>query len=150
MSIPRHDVVAVNTAKASENKIHDDATAQSLGFRGGFVGGVNVYAYMSHLPLHHWGQAWLERGTAEARFSKPVYEGDTAEVSGLLDAEGMALEVHSKGELCATGRAALPADGRGAPALGDYKAVAARAERVDADEASLRVGDWLGMTPLTI
>ncbi len=47
---PYH-VEAVNTAKASENKIHDDATAKRFGFKGGFVGGVNVYGYMSHQPV---------------------------------------------------------------------------------------------------
>jgi hypothetical protein len=51
MDIPPYLVSAFNTAKASENKIHDDATAQRFGFKGGFVGGVNVYAYMSHQPL---------------------------------------------------------------------------------------------------
>ncbi len=74
---PYH-VAAYNTAKASENKIHDDATAKRFGFRGGLVGGVHVYAYMTHLPVQRWGRAWLERGTGDARFGKPVYEGDIA------------------------------------------------------------------------
>ena len=63
MSLPPYHVSAFNTAKASENKIHDDATAQRFGFKGGFVGGVNVYAYMTHLPLQRWGKTWLEHGT---------------------------------------------------------------------------------------
>lgn len=150
MPIPRYHVLAFNTAKASENKIHDDATAQRFGFKRGFVGGVNVYAYMSHQPVHVWGTAWLERGTSEARFRKPVYEGDITEISAIEDADGMALEVCSVGVLCATGRAAMPADLPPPPALDDFKALAPRADRAAADEASLRVGDWLGMTPLTI
>ena len=100
--------------------------------------------------MHVWGTAWLERGTSEARFRKPVYEGDITEVSAIEDADGMALEVCSVGVLCATGRAAMPADLPPPPALDDFKAVAPRADRAAADEASLRVGDWLGMTPLTI
>jgi acyl dehydratase len=150
MSIRRYDVLAFNTAKESENKIHDDATARRFGFSGGFVGGVNVFAYMSHQPVHHWGRAWLERGTGAARFSKPVYEGDVAEVSAVLDADGMAIEVHSLGELCATGRAAIPADLPPLPALDEFQAVAPRAERAVADEMSLQVGDWLGMRPTII
>ena len=101
MAASRHttySVEAYNVSHASENKIHDDATARRFGFKGGFVGGVNVYAYMSHQPVHHWGRAWLERGTAAARFSKPVYEGDVAEVSATLDADDMVLEVRSLGE----------------------------------------------------
>jgi len=150
MSIPVYRVSAYNTAKASENKIHDDATAQRFGFKGGFVGGVNVYAYMSHQPLQVWGRTWLERGTGEARFGKPVYENDIAEVTATEDSDGLALTVQSEGVLCATGRAALPVDLGAVPALSDFKAVAARTERVPADETSLKIGDWLGMTPLPI
>ncbi len=148
-ALPPYRVSAYNTAKASENKIHDDATAKRFGFKGGLVGGVHVYAYMSHMPVQKWGRAWLERGTGEGRFGKPVYEGDIAEISAAEDADGMALQVDSDGVLCATGRAALPAT---APALdmNDFKVVAARANRVAADEQSMKVGDWLGMNPLTI
>ena len=35
MTVPPYHVSAFNTAKASENKIHDDATAQRFGFKGG-------------------------------------------------------------------------------------------------------------------
>jgi acyl dehydratase len=149
MPLAPYRVSAFNTAKASENKIHDDATAQRFGFRGGFVGGVNVYAYMSHQPLQRWGRAWLERGTGEAKFAKPVYENDIAEVTAEEDSDGLALTVHSAGVLCATGRAALPAD-RPPPLLSDYRQVPPRATRVEADETSLRINDWLGMAPLTI
>jgi hypothetical protein len=150
MSIPPYHVSAFNTAKASENKIHDDATAQRFGFKGGFVGGVNVYAYMSHQPLRRWGRAWLERGTGAAKFGKPVYDGAIAEIEAIEDADGMELTVHSQGVLCATGSAAMPADLPPPPVPDDFKAVAPRAERAAADEVSLRIGDWLGMTPLLI
>jgi acyl dehydratase len=149
-ALPPYHVAAYNTAKSSENKIHDDATAKRFGFKGGLVGGVHVYAYMSHLPVAHWGRAWLERGTGEARFGKPVYEGDIAEIAALEDAEGMSLQVNSGGELCATGRAGLPDVAPAAPSLADFRAVPARSDRVAADEQSLKVGDWLGMNPLTI
>ena len=150
MPIQPYHVSAFNTAKASENKIHDDATAQRFGFKGGFVGGVNIYAYMSHLPLQRWGTAWLQRGTGEAKFAKPVYEGDVAEVIAAEDSDGLALAVHSQGIACATGRAALPENLPPPPSLSDYKSVAPRTNRAPADEASLKPGDWLGMTPLLI
>jgi hypothetical protein len=60
-------VEAFNASKESENKIHDDTVARRFGFRGGLVPGVDVYAYMTHLPVLRWGRAWLERGTAECR-----------------------------------------------------------------------------------
>ena len=150
MSLPNYEVRSYNTAKASENKIHDDATAQKFGFRGGFVGGVCVYGYMSHQPLQRWGKAWLERGTGEAKFGKPVYDNEIAEVIATEDADGMELTVQSQDILCATGRAALPANLPPAPALSDYKSVPVRASRSPANEQTLPIDTWLGMNPLTI
>ncbi len=71
-SLASYQVKAFNTAQQSENKIHDDAVARRFGFQGGLVPGVEVYAYMTHLPVARWGRAWLERGTAECRLIKPV------------------------------------------------------------------------------
>src|SRR5258708_14303320 len=75
-------VQAYNTAKLSENKMHDDTVAKRFGFSGGLVPGVDVMAYMMHLPVRKWGCAFLERGLIEARFIKPVYDGEFANVSG--------------------------------------------------------------------
>ena len=149
-ALPAYRVSAYNTAKSSENKIHDDATAKRFGFKGGLVGGVHVYAYMSHLPVHRWGRAWLERGTGEARFGKPVYEGDVAEITAVDDADGMSLRVDSGGVLCATGRAGLPTLAPTTPVLSEFRSVPARSHRAAADEQTLKIGDWLGMSPLTI
>jgi hypothetical protein len=41
-----YSVVAYNTAKLSENKMHDDQVARRFGFSGGLVPGVDVMAYM--------------------------------------------------------------------------------------------------------
>nr|MBA2279716.1 hypothetical protein [Acidimicrobiia bacterium] len=72
----RHELVAFNTATASTNKIHDDEVARRYGFAGGLVPGVDVYAYLTHLPVARWGPTWLEQGTISARFRQPVYDGD--------------------------------------------------------------------------
>ena len=104
-------VEAFNASKESENKIHDASVARRFGFRGGLVPGVDVYAYMMHLPVQRWGRAWLERGTAECRFLKPVYDGDTAIVTAAEVPTGLDLKIESHGELCVTGRAALPLNG---------------------------------------
>ena len=76
-----YEVRAFNTAAASENKIHDDAVARRFGFHGALVPGVEVYAYMAHVPVARWGRAWLEGGAAECRFLKPVYDGAVARVT---------------------------------------------------------------------
>jgi acyl dehydratase len=139
-------VSAYNTSKQSENKIHDDTVARRFGFSGGLVPGVDVMAYMMHLPVEKWGRDFLERGLIEARFVRPVYDGETAELTGHESGGTLAIEVISRGELCATGSASLPAS---APifSLDDYKQVAAVAERKPVGPSSYEVDKWLGSIP---
>jgi acyl-coenzyme A thioesterase PaaI-like protein len=148
--LPPYRVSAYNTAHDSENKIHDDATARRFGFGGGLVPGVDVYGYMTHMPVARWGRAWLERGTAECRFFKPVYDGETATVTAGGSAEEIEIAVESRGERCATGRAALPVAPPAVPPLDSFRKVAQRTERPPADEASLAAGTWLGLDPYRI
>jgi acyl dehydratase len=142
-------VAAFNTAHDSENKIHDDETARRFGFGGGLVPGVDVYGYMTHLPVVRWGRAWLERGTAECRFFKPVYDGDTAVVTATEQNGAIEITVESRGVACAAGRAALP-DTSPVPSLSNFRKVPQRPTRPPADEASLAVEDWLGLDPYPI
>jgi hypothetical protein len=108
-------ITAFNTATASENKIHDDAVASRFGFSGGLVPGVDVFAYLAHMPMARWGKAWLSGGFMQARFVKPVYDGDAVTVSSDMDDDDvLVLSVKARGDLCATGSAKLkgarPAD----------------------------------------
>jgi acyl dehydratase len=139
-------VQAYNTAKLSENKMHDDTVARRFGFSGGLVPGVDVMAYMMHLPVAKWGRGFLERGLIEARFVKPVYDGEAVEVSGEENDGVISIEVVSRGELCATGSASLPAT---APSLSnsDFSAVAAVTERKPVSAMSYQLGSWLGTVP---
>ncbi len=139
-------VRAYNTAKASENKMHDDTVAQRFGFTGGLVPGVDVIAYMMHVPVARWGRAFLERGLIEARFVKPVYDGEITEVRG-EEKDGLILiEVESRGEMCAAGTASLSAV---LPALSiqDYPSIPPVAERKPVSAASYEIGKWLGSRP---
>src|SRR4029077_730620 len=106
--IETYRVEAFNTAKLSENKMHDDRVARRFGFSGGLVPGVDVMAYMMHLPVGKWGRAFLERGLIEARFTKTVYDGETVAVRGEESDGVLSIEVESRGQLCATVTAALP------------------------------------------
>jgi acyl dehydratase len=139
-------VQAYNTAKLSENKMHDDTVAKRFGFSGGLVPGVDVMAYMLHLPVAKWGRAFLERGLIEARFVKPVYDGEVADVSGEESHGALSIEVESRGQLCATGSASLPAS---APSLliADFSETAAVAERRPVNATSYELGKWLGTAP---
>jgi acyl dehydratase len=146
MTIEPYRVSAYNTSKLSENKIHDDAVARRFGFSGGLVPGVDVMAYMMHLPVAKWGRAFLERGLIEARFTKPVYDGEIADVRGETRDGVLSIEVESRGQLCATGSASLPAS---APSfsLSDFIETAAVGERKPVDTASYQPGKWLGAVP---
>jgi acyl dehydratase len=139
-------VEAYNTAKLSENKMHDDTVARRFGFSGGLVPGVDVMAYMMHLPIVHWGRAFLERGLIEVRFVKPVYDGEIADVRGSEKDGIVAIELESRGELCATGTASLPAV---APslAIADYPVTAPVSERKPVSVTSYERGAWLGSMP---
>jgi acyl dehydratase len=147
---PAYEVRAFNTAAASENKIHDDAVARRFGFGGALVPGVEVYAYMAHMPVARWGRAWLESGAAECRFLKPVYDRAIARVTASEENSGLALSVESAGERCATGHAFMPSDRRPAPAVDALPEGTPPAERPPASEASLTPGSALGIKPLTI
>jgi acyl dehydratase len=149
-SLAPYRVSAFNTAHDSENKIHDDATARRFGFTGGLVPGVDVYGYMSHMAVMRWGAAWLERGTADCRFFKPVYDGDMATVTAAENGELLDIAVESHGESCASGQASLPASAGLPPALDAYRKVPQRRERPPADEASLPTDGWLGLDPYPI
>ncbi len=112
-----HTVLANNLSRDSENKIHSDLVAKQFGFEGALVGGVNVYAYMTHLPVSHYGVAWLERGRGECRFHKPVYDGRETRCNAQVQADGSLKMKVAMGDVsCATGRAQLGA-GEAPPAL---------------------------------
>jgi hypothetical protein len=145
-ALETYRVTAHNTSKQSENKIHDDTVARRFGFSGGLVPGVDVMAYMMHVPVARWGRAFLERGLIEARFVKPVYDGEAAEVSGVESDGVLSIEVQSRGELCATGKASLPAS-TPTVTIGDYSAAVPAAERKPVSANSYEVGKWLGTLP---
>lgn len=138
-----YSVEAYNLSHSSENKIHDDTVAQKLGFTGGLVPGVEVFAYASHVPLEHWGRAFLERGRMAGRFAKPVYDGRTAIVTGDKSGSRIDLKVESEGVLCATGTATLPEHPPEPPPLSNFPPAIPPAERPSADDASLAEGRYL-------
>ena len=135
---------AFNTATASENKIHDDATAAKFGFVGGLVPGVDVFAYMAHGPMKVWGLDWLSEGGMRAKFITPVYDGDDATLSAqIVGDDGLKLELTSRDKLCGAGSALLLIEGPPpvVPPRGIQPALDARPP---ASMASLPVGLVMG------
>lgn len=67
-------ILALNDAEASENRIHSDEVAEKYGFTGALVSGANVFAYMCHPLLRTYGEDWLSGGIMDVVFLKPVYQ----------------------------------------------------------------------------
>lgn len=107
--MPTHTVTAVNTSPDSGNRIHGDDVAADLGFRGGLVPGVDVWAYLARPAIDTWGEAFLAGGAMTGRFAAPVYDGEPVTVT--MDADGALSLAGPDGE-CATGSASVPAEPR--------------------------------------
>ncbi len=134
---------ATNTAVLSDNKMHDDTVARTFGFAGGLVPGVDVYAYLAHLPAAMWGMEWLERGTLTARFQRPVYDGDDVEITAQRDGATITLSLSTgSAEPCASGTATLPETA--ATTAVDIPARPLPDDRPPASPESLAAGTVLG------
>jgi hypothetical protein len=66
----------------SHASIHDDATAQKLGFQGGTIEGPTHFSQFAPLCERLWGEAWFETGCLSAHYRNPAFEGE--EVQAIL------------------------------------------------------------------
>jgi hypothetical protein len=66
----------------SHASIHDDATAQKLGFQGGTIEGPTHFSQFAPLCERVWGRAWFESGCISAHYRNPSFEGE--EVQAIL------------------------------------------------------------------
>lgn len=60
----------------SHASIHDDATAQKLGFKGGTIEGPTHFSQFAPLCVKLWGAKWLESGCLSAHYRNPCFEGE--------------------------------------------------------------------------
>jgi hypothetical protein len=56
--------------------IHDDATAQKLGFKGGTIEGPTHFSQFAPLCVAAWGPSWLAYGCISAHYRNPAFEGE--------------------------------------------------------------------------
>jgi hypothetical protein len=56
--------------------IHDDATAQKLGFKGGTIEGPTHFSQFAPLGYAVWGARWLAAGCISVHYRAPVFEGE--------------------------------------------------------------------------
>ena len=105
MAALTRSIEAYNTATDSTNRMHDDTVAQTYGFRGGLVPGVDVWAYMTQPCVDRWGERFLTGSTMKARFVSPVYDGEIVEAR--LDDDGSLTLTGPDGTVRATGTASI-------------------------------------------
>lgn len=60
----------------SHASIHDDATAQKLGFKGGTIEGPTHFSQFVPLCVSLWGNRWFEQGCLSAHYRNACYDGD--------------------------------------------------------------------------
>ena len=60
----------------SHASIHDDATAQKLGFQGGTIEGPTHFSQFAPLCERLWGAAWFESGCISAHYRNAVSAGE--------------------------------------------------------------------------
>jgi hypothetical protein len=153
-SLPEYRVRASLETGDSDNRIRDDEYARRYGFRAGMLSGTTLFAYMSRPLVEALGRDWLERGSAEVRFIRPIYEGEEIHVSGAVSSVAkdgtLWLEcqaVNNQGSICGTGLAQLPPGTTIAePSASDYPSGRARLHRPISLEL-LQVGE--NLTPIT-
>ena len=96
----------INTAADRKGSIHDDAEAQKLGFRGGFVPGSVVGSAALPAVYHVFGERWFEGGWYSFTFVSPVYIDDEVHEVATRSGEDLAIQVVDRsGRLCCNGRA---------------------------------------------
>jgi acyl-coenzyme A thioesterase PaaI-like protein len=141
-ALPDFHVSAPAPAEPHENKIHEDDLARQYGFKGGLVPGVIMYAWMTHPVVEALGAEWLERGSFETRFAKPIYYEEPATIRARVSArtaEVVTIEVaahNSVGEVCGTATMSLDRSARPSPpVVADYAVAPLPAERPRATRA---------------
>jgi hypothetical protein len=114
-SLPEYRIKASIDSPHHNNQIQDDEFARRCGFNAGLVPGCSVAAYMTRPLIEVVGRDWLERGSAEVRLIRPVYDGEEMHISGSIAAiapDGtLSFEYqaeNNQGAVCAIGIAHLP------------------------------------------
>ncbi|MFT4671842.1 MAG: acyl dehydratase [Pseudohongiellaceae bacterium] len=75
-TISNQQILAMNDAEDSENRIHSDEIAAKYGFTGALVSGVNVFGYLTQPLVKAFGAAFLKQGMMDVIFLKPAYQDD--------------------------------------------------------------------------
>ena len=67
--------------------IHDDDTAQELGFSGGTIEGPTHFTQFEPLAESFWGSEWRHTGCISAHYRAPVFEGEKVRALATLSSD---------------------------------------------------------------
>ena len=67
--------------------IHDDGTAQKLGFSGGTIEGPTHFTQFEPLAESFWGSEWRRTGCISAHYRAPAFEGEAVRALATLSSE---------------------------------------------------------------
>ena len=73
-TVSNFQILALNNAQTSENRIHSDDIAAKYGFEGALVSGANIFGYLSQPLVRHYKKKWLSSGIMDVIFLKPAYQ----------------------------------------------------------------------------
>lgn len=73
-TIANFQILALNNAQSSENRIHSDDIAAKFGFEGALVSGANVFGYLTQPLVRQYQEEWLSAGVMDVIFLKPAYQ----------------------------------------------------------------------------
>jgi acyl dehydratase len=82
--ITRAKNVQARTDRSFEKNIHDDAAAQGLGFKRGFVAGGQSLGWISKALTDFFGPTYYETGRYNATFVAPVFDDEDVTVKGVV------------------------------------------------------------------
>ncbi|MDE0423058.1 MAG: MaoC/PaaZ C-terminal domain-containing protein [Gammaproteobacteria bacterium] len=96
-----YQATARNFAEATENRIHSDEVAAQFGFAGALVAGAAVFGHMTRPLVEALGTDWLANWTADVRFLKPAYHGDSLTIHHEAACGEHTVRCHARGVLLA-------------------------------------------------
>lgn len=97
--------------------MHDDATAQKLGFKGGAVEGPTHFSQFAPLGEALWGERWWKEGCASAHYRTMVFDGEAARAIAEEPVDGVAKITMEKEDGTEVLRGTLSIGGAGPTAL---------------------------------
>lgn len=138
--------IALDDDPRYKGSIHDDAVARAKGFRAALVPGAFIYGHFSRLAISAWGEHWACSGAMNARFRRPVYNGDdlTLKAGPLIRNDGIyrsdVTATNQDGEVVALGWIGLPEHFPTAPRAADLPIIERPESRQKVDQKTLTPG----------